>query len=197
MTAIIETQFQDAPSPELLGFFIPLQRAFEPRRRVLLDARRRSLENAHAGDMPGYRPESEATSGAWRLAVPEWALDQRNQITGPADSAKLLVAMCNTKDPGCMPDGEDSITTDWDRVRAAQRNTVAAIKGTLTFTDAAGKTAKIKPSSQVMFYRTRGLHLDETNALAGETGCGNQAARQGAVLSRSGAGAAGAPGGEA
>ena len=173
MTAIIDARSPDAPSPELLQFFLPLHRAFEPRRKILLDARRMSLAKAHAGEMPGYLPESEATTGVWRLSVPEWAKDQRNQITGPADNAKLLVAMCNTKDPGCMPDGEDSITTDWDRVRAAQRNTVAAIKGTLTFTDAAGKTTAIKPSKQVMLYRPRGLHLDETNALSGETASGS------------------------
>ncbi|MEQ1920082.1 MAG: aldolase/citrate lyase family protein, partial [Elusimicrobiota bacterium] len=141
--------------------------------KILLDARRLSLKNAHAGEMPGYRPESEATTGAWRLSVPDWAKDQRSQITGPADNAKLLVAMCNTKDPGCMPDGEDSITCDWANVRAAHRNTIAAIQGTLTFTDAAGKKSAIKPSRQVMFYRPRGLHLAETNALPGETVSGS------------------------
>ncbi len=163
MLKTTESRHLDAPSPELLEFFLPLHRAFEPRRRLLLDARRRCLEAAHAGAPPDYLPESEATAGSWRLTVPDWAKDQRNQITGPADNAKLLVAMCNTKDPGCMPDGEDSITTDWDRVRAAHRNTAAAIKGALTYTDPSGKTAKIRPSSQVMFYRPRGLHLDETN----------------------------------
>ncbi len=159
---------QDAPSAELAEFLLPLHRKFEPRRRLLLEARRRSLEKAHAGEVPGYLPESEATAGSWRLTVPEWAKDQRNQITGPADNAKLLVAMCNTKDPGCMPDGEDSITDDWKNVRAAHRNTIAAIHGTLAFN---GKA--IKPSKQVMFYRPRGLHLDEANALPGETVSGS------------------------
>ncbi len=168
MPEIAEARSTDAPSTELLEFFLPLHRAFEPRRRELIEARRRSLENAHAGRLPGYLPESEATSGTWRLSVPAWAQDQRNQITGPADNAKLLVAMCNTKDPGCMPDGEDSITCDWANVRAAHRNVVSAIKGTLTFKD-----VQIKPSAQVMFYRPRGLHLDETNMLAGETVSGS------------------------
>ncbi|UPT74032.1 MAG: aldolase/citrate lyase family protein [Elusimicrobiota bacterium] len=156
----------DAPSPELLEFFLPLHRAFEPRRRVLVEARRRSLLLAHAGQEPGYLPASEATEGSWTVTVPAWAADQRNQITGPADNAKLLVAMTNTADPGCMPDGEDSITTDWANVRAAHRNVTAAIKGTLAHE---GRT--IKPSAQVMFYRPRGLHLDETNVLPGETVC--------------------------
>lgn len=168
MTDIMETPIQDAPSPELLEFFRPLHRTFEPRRRTLLAARRRALADAHAGIAPGYLPDSEATSGAWRLTIPDWARDQRNQITGPADNAKLLVAMCNTKDPGCMPDGEDSITTDWANVRAAHRNTVAAIQGRLSFNG-----ATIKPSAQVMFYRPRGLHLDEVNALPGETVSGS------------------------
>ncbi len=168
MSETTEARPQDAPSAELLEFFLPLHRAFEPRRRALLDARRKALAAAHEGRLPAYLPDSEATTGTWRLSVPAWAKDQRNQITGPADNAKLLVAMCNTKDPGCMPDGEDSITTDWANVRAAHRNVVAAIRGELSFKD-----AKIKPSAQVMFYRPRGLHLDETNAIAGETVSGS------------------------
>jgi malate synthase len=163
----------DKLSSGFLDFFQPLHQAFEPRRRILLEKRRCALERSHAGREPGYLPESEATSGDWRLSVPSWAADQRNQITGPADNAKLLVAMCNTADPGCMPDGEDSITTDWEHVRAAQQNTVAAIRGTLTYTDPAGKTSTIKPSRQAMFYRPRGLHLDETNAVAGATVSGS------------------------
>jgi malate synthase len=152
-----------------LDFFKPLHEAFEPRRQMLLLARAETLQRAHAGKMPGYLPPSEATTGDWKLQLPGWARDQRNQITGPADNAKLLIAMCNTADPGCMPDGEDSITTDWERVRAAQQNTVEAIQGTLTYTDpATGKLSTIKPSSQLMFYRPRGLHLDETRALPGQ-----------------------------
>lgn len=151
-------------------FLLPLHRDFEPRRRGILAARRKALAEAHAGRLPGYLPESEATRGDWRIEVPEWARDQRNQITGPADNPKLLVGMCNTGDPGCMPDGEDSIVTDWESVRRAHENTVAAIRGTLAFSDpGTGKTAKIKPSRQAMFYRPRGLLLDEDRALPGET----------------------------
>jgi malate synthase len=158
----------------LVEFLTPLHRRFEPRRRELLAARAEALARALAGEMPGYRPDSEATTGGWRVALPDWARDQRNQITGPADNAKLLVGMCNSGDPGCMPDGEDSITTDWEAVRAAQQNTVAAINGTLSFSDAkTGKSGAIKPSQQVMFYRCRGLHLDEKRVLPDETMSGS------------------------
>ncbi|MBI5629312.1 MAG: isocitrate lyase/phosphoenolpyruvate mutase family protein [Elusimicrobia bacterium] len=152
-----------------LDFFPPLHKAFEARRQELLDSRRKALFAAHEDRLPGYLPDSPATTGSWRLALPGWAKDQRNQITGPADNAKILVAMRNSPDPGCMPDGEDSITTDWAHVRAAQENTIAAIKATLSYSDpATGKTARARPSSQVMYYRPRGLHLDEANALGGE-----------------------------
>src|SRR5581483_4324798 len=82
---------------DYLEFFTALHNAFESRRQKLLALRAKVLADAQTGKMP----------------VPNWALDQRNQITGPADNAKLLIGMCNSGAPGCMPDGEDSITTDW------------------------------------------------------------------------------------
>ena len=163
-----ETGSASALPEGLLEFLTPLHRAFEPRRQTLLRARHEALRRSLEGSEPAYLPASEATTGGWKIALPEWARDQRNQITGPADNAKLLVGMCNSGDPGCMPDGEDSITTDFENVRAAQQNTVAAIKGTLEYNDPkTGKSGKIKPSKQLMFYRCRGLHLDETHALEG------------------------------
>jgi len=154
----------------LLEAIEPLHERFEPWRRELLQRRDAVLRAAHEGRGPNYLPASPATRDAWRVELPAWAADQRNQITGPADNAKILVGMCNSGDPGCMPDGEDSITTDWAAVRAAQRNTIAAVRGALTYLDPkTGKTVGIKPSKQVMFYRPRGLHLDETNAIAGTT----------------------------
>lgn len=158
----------------LKEFFLPLHRTFEARRQELLAARANALNASQQGRLPNYLPESGATNGNWRITLPDWARDQRNQITGPADNPKLLVGMCNAGDPGCMPDGEDSITTDWEHVRAAHKNTIEAIRGTLTYTDPpTKKVAKIKPSKQVMLYRPRGLHLDETNALPGETVSGS------------------------
>lgn len=166
MTTTAETPLLPA---EFLQTFRELHALFEPRRRRLLRARAETLALAHSGRMPSYREDSLATTSDWRISVPAWAQDQRNQITGPADNAKLLVAMCNTKDPGCMPDGEDSITTDWSNVRAAHENVIAAVKGTLSFE---GKT--VDPwSPQVMLYRPRGLHLDETNLFQGETVSGS------------------------
>src|SRR5271154_4846816 len=79
----------------LKEFFLPLHRTFEARRQELLAARANALNASHQGNLPNYLPESEATKGKWRIALPEWGRDQRNQITGPADNPKLLVGMCN------------------------------------------------------------------------------------------------------
>ena len=81
--------------------------------------------------------------------------------------------MFETLPAASVNDGEDSITCDWSNVRAAHRNVIAAIQGTLSFTDAAGKVSNIKPSAQVMLYRPRGLHLDEANVLSGEAVSGS------------------------
>jgi len=151
-----------------LSFLASLRSRFEPRRADILAARDRLLDAARVGIYPGYLPSSGVRS-EWRIELPDWIREQRNQITGPADNAKLLISMCNTKDPGCMPDGEDSITTDWAHVRAAQSNTVAAIHGTLTHLDqATGKLYDIRSSKQAWFYRPRGLRLVESHAIQGE-----------------------------
>ncbi|MBI4377172.1 MAG: isocitrate lyase/phosphoenolpyruvate mutase family protein [Elusimicrobia bacterium] len=175
----ITTQSNAAPVPVakteelpqgIADFFRALHNEFEPRRRLLLAARERVLRLAHQGAMPDYPADSEAVSGDWKIQLPEWARDQRNQITGPADNAKILVGMCNAGDPGCMPDGEDSIVSDWAHARLSHVNTVAAIRGTLSYLDpGSGKTSRIKPSAQLMFYRPRGLHLDEPEAVPGQT----------------------------
>ncbi len=158
------------PLPEgFMDFIGPLRQAFEGRRAEILRERAAALRAALEGRAPGYRPESEATSGSWRLGLPDWARDQRNQITGPADNAKYLVSMCNAKDPGCMPDGEDSIVSEWSHARLSHAHTAAAIRGTLSYSDEAkGKTVGIKPSAQLMFYRPRGLALDEAVFLPGD-----------------------------
>ncbi len=172
------TKISVGPAPEaslalpegFADFFAPLDRHFEPPRQIMLKKRAQVLAAAHRGRSPQPLRDSEARKGDWRIALPDWALDQRNQITGPADNAKLLVGMLNSGAPGCMPDGEDSITTDWENVRAAQQNTVLAILGTLRAVHPeTGAQLKPKPSRQVIYYRPRGLHLEESRAFDGKS----------------------------
>ena len=53
----------------------------------------------------------------WRIQLPEWCQDQRNQMTGPADDAELVVKMLNSGAPGVMLDLEDSIVNVWEHQR--------------------------------------------------------------------------------
>ena len=93
----------------------------------LLQARKDRLARAHAGELPDYLPPSEATQGHWRIELPGWCADQRNQMTGPADDAELCVKMLNSGAPGVMLDLEDSMANTWDRLMLGHRNIVAAL----------------------------------------------------------------------
>ena len=77
-------------------FVLPLHRAFSTRQQELAAKRRQVLEAAHQGRLPDYLPPSEATTGSWKVALPGWCQDQRNQMTGPGDDAELVVKMLNS-----------------------------------------------------------------------------------------------------
>jgi len=159
---------RDLP-PGFLEFYAPLHRAFAPRRGALVATRRKRLADAHAGRMPEHLPVSDAVTSNWRIEVPEWCLDQRNQMTGPADDAELVVKMLNSGAPGVMLDLEDSMANDWGALEAGVANIHAALRGTLTYEDAKrGRTVAIRPSSTVIFSRVRGLHLGQHGIMGDE-----------------------------
>ena len=86
-----------------IEFLLPLHRAFTPRQRDLIGRRTSSLEAALNGHLPNYLPPSRATHESWHIELPEWCQDQRNQMTGPADDAELVVKMLNSGAPGSVP----------------------------------------------------------------------------------------------
>src|ERR1700682_4198044 len=77
------------------AFYRPLHDAFTPRQQAAIAARHRVLEASRAGRKPQYLPPSEA-QGDWRVEIPAWVQDQRNQMTGPADDFELGVKMLNS-----------------------------------------------------------------------------------------------------
>src|SRR5262245_10811743 len=83
---------RDLP-PGFWAFYGPLHRIFTPRQRTLAAARLNALAAAHHGTLPDHLPPSEATTSEWRVQLPAWCQDQRNQMTGPADDADLVVKM--------------------------------------------------------------------------------------------------------
>ena len=153
-----------------LEFFVPLHQRFTPRQRELVARRKRILADAHAGKLPSHLPASEATTGKWSITLPEWCQDQRNQMTGPADDAELVVKMLNSGAPGVMLDLEDSMANFWDHLELGINNIHAALRGELTYFDKKrNKQVGINQSKTVIFTRARGLHLSQRlPGLAGE-----------------------------
>jgi len=150
-------------------FLLRLHKEFAPRQLGLVAQRNLVLRAAHGGDLPTYRPTSEATTSSWRVALPNWCFDQRNQMTGPGDDAALVVKMLNSGAPGVMLDFEDSVANAWSNTTQAAANIVAALKGELTYYDTKrNRDVPIQQSKTVVFVRPRGLHLHQAGVIKGE-----------------------------
>jgi malate synthase len=159
---------RDLPSG-FWAFYGRLHRALAQRQKSLAAARLRTLAAAHHGNLPDHLPPSPATTGDWRITLPDWCKDQRNQMTGPADDGELVVKMLNSGAPGVMLDLEDSMANAWPNLMLGVRNIQGALRGELTYEDKKrNRTVGIEPSSTVIWTRVRGLHLSQAGVMPGE-----------------------------
>src|SRR5207245_4978656 len=161
------------PLRDLPGGFIdflrPLQQRFTPWQQALVEERGRVLDDSHQGNKPAHRYPAEAIRNGWRIQLPDWCQDQRNQMTGPADDADLVVKMLNSGAPGVMLDLEDSTANTWEHNSRGIKNILEALAGRLTYFDRKrNKTVGINASSTAIFTRPRGLHLHQAGVLPGE-----------------------------
>src|SRR5262249_3550257 len=145
-----------------LEFLTPLHRHFASWQQELIEERRYVLRASHEGEKPTHRYPGPAVRGGWRIELPTWCQDQRNQMTGPADDQDLVVKMLNSGAPGVMLDLEDSTVNEWEHQRLGVENILAALRGTLTYFDKKrDKMVGIKPSGTVIWIRPRGLHIHQ------------------------------------
>ncbi|HET7441360.1 MAG TPA: hypothetical protein VFJ47_08665, partial [Terriglobales bacterium] len=152
-----------------LEFFEPLHRQFTPWQRSLMQERARVLEESHQGGKPAHRFPAEAVRNGWRIELPDWCKDQRNQMTGPADDAELVVKMLNSGAPGVMLDLEDAVVNEWGHQRLALKNILQALSGTLTYGDKKrASIVAIQPSATVIWIRPRGLHMHQAGIFGKE-----------------------------
>jgi malate synthase len=152
---------RDLPSG-FAAFYRPLHERFSPQQAAFAAKRKEVLAASIAGAPPTYLAPSDATTTEWKIDLPAWVLDQRNQMTGPADDHELVVKMLNSGAPGVMLDLEDSMANDWEHLMLGQRNVRAALYGDLTYEDKKrGGTVGIKASPTVTFTRVRGMHLSQ------------------------------------
>ena len=155
---------------EFLAFYRPLHERFTARQRELAAKRHQALVEAHRGNLPDHLSPSDATEGDWRIELPDWCEDQRNQMTGPADDGDLVVKMLNSGAPRVMLDLEDSMVSQKRHMVDGVANILHALDGSLSYYDKKRERAvPIKESSTVIFSRPRGLHMDQDGVIDGET----------------------------
>src|SRR5881628_1744059 len=153
-------------SAEFIEFFAPLHRRFSPWQESLIAERKRALAASLDGEKPTHHYPGMAIRNGWKIELPEWCQDQRNQMTGPADDAELVVKMLNSGAPGVMLDLEDSIANLWPALQLGISNILSALRGELAYFDAKRKqTIGIKQSNTVVFTRPRGLHISQAGIL--------------------------------
>src|SRR5881394_3958769 len=150
---------RDLPA-DFIEFFAPLHRRFSPWQESLIAERKRALAASLDGEKPTHHYPGMAIRNGWKIELPEWCQDQRNQMTGPADDAELVVKMLNSGAPGVMLDLEDSTVNEWEHQRLGTGNILAALRGTLTYADKKrDRVVGIQASSTVIWIRPRGLHI--------------------------------------
>src|SRR5438105_6596179 len=152
-----------------LEFLTPLHERFAPWQQQLIEDRKRVLAESHDDNKPTHRFPGDAVRRGWRIELPEWCQDQRNQMTGPADDADLVVKMLNSGAPGVMLDLEDSMVNEWEHQRIGVENVLQALRGTLTYFDKKrDKLVGIQSSPTVIWIRPRGLHIHQGGIFANE-----------------------------
>jgi malate synthase len=151
---------------DFADFLGDLHAEFTPRQQELVRKRVSVLQDSHKGNLPFYRETSEAVTGDWQIELPDWCEDQRNQMTGPADDAALVVKMLNSGAPGVMIDLEDSMANTWENLQIGIQNAIKALHGELSYYDQKrGKEVLIKDTDTVIWTRIRGLHLNQAGIL--------------------------------
>ncbi len=152
---------EDLPE-KFAAFLRELHESFTPLQQELARQRARVLGEAHEGKLPDYPESSESVRDDWRIELPKWCEDQRNQMTGPADDGALVVKMLNSGAPGVMIDIEDSMANVWENLETGIDNSIRALHGELTYYDVKREAeVSINESDTVIWTRVRGLHLNQ------------------------------------
>ena len=162
INAPMHPRFDEVLTPDALAFVAALHRAFESRRQELLKARVERQQRIDSGEMPDFLPETKhVRDGAWKIAPLPKALEcRRVEITGPVER-KMIINAFNSGADSYMTDFEDSNSPNWFNQIQGQVNLHDAIRGTISFTNEAGKVYKLNDRIATLQVRPRGWHLDE------------------------------------
>jgi malate synthase len=165
--APVTERYAEILTADAVSFAAGLHRAFNGRRKELLQRRIERQVRLDAGERPDFLPETaDVRAGDWTVApLPADLLDRRVEITGPVDR-KMVINALNSGAKVFMADFEDSTTPTWVNVMEGQFNLRDAIRRTISFQDEkTGKSYKLIDNPAVLFVRARGWHLEERHIL--------------------------------
>ena len=165
ITGAIKPGYERILTEAALGFVAELARAFEPRRRQLMEWREHRQADLDAGALPDFLPETlDIREGDWIIrGVPQDLLDRRVEITGPT-TRKMIVNALNSGASVFMADFEDALSPTWANVVEGQINLADYWLGQIDFNDPeSGKDYKITAKPAVLIVRPRGWHLPEVH----------------------------------
>ncbi len=166
ITAEVTADQAEILTPEALALVATLHRAFEPRRRELLELRVKRAAELDAGAVPDFLPETAhiRDDPSWRVApAPADLQDRRAEITGPVDR-KMIINALNSGAKVFMSDFEDSNTPTWENTIQGQINLRDAVDGTITFSGG-GKEYRLGDTLATLLVRPRGWHMTEKHVL--------------------------------
>ncbi|KAF2017198.1 malate synthase-like protein [Aaosphaeria arxii CBS 175.79] len=151
-------------SKDAAVFLAILHRAFNERRKALLQRRVVRQAELDKGNLLDFLPETKhiRENDAWKGAPPAPGLvDRRVEITGPTDR-KMVVNALNSDVWTYMADFEDSSAPTWDNMINGQLNLYDAIRRQVDFKQGE-KEYKLRTDRKLptLIARARGWHLEE------------------------------------
>lgn len=162
--------YQELFPSDLIKLLIHLHTKFNTKRMTLLDQRIERQKRYDLGEIPTYLDKnSEAVKGKWKVSpLPPELLTRRVEITGPVNSAKMVINMLNRNSDGCradmaMLDFEDSMKPSFKNILDGYLNVIGAVSGDLKFDKENVEYRLNLQDKAYVMVRTRGLHLQEIN----------------------------------
>ncbi|WP_305856888.1 malate synthase A [Balneatrix alpica] len=163
LTGAMGPGYEQILSEPALDFLRQLVERFAPYRTRLLQAREQQQARYDAGELPGFRADTQAIrqDTSWRVApIPADLLDRRVEITGPVER-KMVINALNSGAKVFMCCFEDATAPTWANMVEGQINLRDANRGELSYQSPDGKHYALQANPAVLIARPRGLHLDE------------------------------------
>src|SRR6185503_11020754 len=154
MTVLPNAVETEILTPEASRFLHKMSREFQPRREMLLAARRTRQQRIDAGELPDFLPETAPIrEQEWRVApIPRDLMDRRVEITGPVDR-KMVINALNSGANAFMADFEDSNSPTWQNNLDGQINLRDAVNRTIEYVSPEGKRYRLNEKIATLLVR--------------------------------------------